>query len=350
MSLLISPTPRVRSGILGLYILAAMVAALQPLLLPSSVEAAQFSQSYIRYDRMAASTATNTLVVFTVPAGNSGTEEKLVLTWPAGFTIAAGPTTNTTGLPAGVTALPGTLSAGGSGQVITISGITDLTASTQYGVNIATGVTTHGTPGQYVVSFETQTSGAAQIDTGSVATRVISDDQIVVTATVPPTFDFTLSGNTDSLGTLGTGSVSSSAGRTVTVVTNATNGWIAWVKDLNAGLNSATASYTIPTAGTVNGAPSSLSAGTNGYVLDVDLTTDSATAGTGTVTVAGEYNGTTTSEGGTLDNTAYQPIVTANGPTDTDVVTLIERAAISGLAKAATNYTDTLTVVGAGNF
>lgn len=137
----------------------------------------------------------------------------------------------------------------------------------------------------------------------------------------------------------------------MTITTNAKGGWIAWAKDSSQGLASASASYTIPTAGTVNGAPNTLSAGTEGYVLDTDITTDAA--GGCTVAIDAEYDGTTTSAGGTF-SANYQPIAactgavpaTANG----DVITLIERVAIAGSTPAGSDYTDTITVVGAGNF
>ncbi len=90
-----------------------------------------------------------------------------------------------------------------------------------------------------------------------------------------------------------------------------------------------------------------LSAGTEGYVLDADLDTDGS--GGGTLTIDAEYNGLTTSAGGTLSAT-FTEFASADGPAGDDVVTLIPRAAISGLTEAASDYTDTLTVVAAGNF
>jgi hypothetical protein len=143
----------------------------------------------------------------------------------------------------------------------------------------------------------------------------------------------------------------SSSGRTVTIATNAAAGWVAWVKSANAALNSASTGASIATAGTVNNAPSDLAALT-GYVLDVDITTDSGT-GTGTVSQASdygaEYAGTNATSGGTL-STTFQPIAAASGTTDGDVLTLIERAKISAVQAAAVDYTDTLTVVAAGRF
>lgn len=309
-------------------------------------QAANFTQAYLRADRMKASTATNVLVVFTPVA--TGTEAKVKVTFAAGYTVAAGPTGNVSNLPSGVTALPGTLTYAGSGQVVTISGVTDLTPATSYGVNIATGIT-NTTAGEYENAITSTTSGDVTVDTSNVAVRIISDDQIVLLATVPPTFNYVLSGNTDAFTTdLASGSVVSTTGKTVTITTNADKGWIAWVKSANQGLVSATTGEEIETAGALGSGPSTLSAGTEGYVLDVDITTDHGT-GTGAVTIDAEYLGTDTSSGGTLD-AAFQPIASANGTTAGDVITLIARAAISAVLGAADDYTDTLTVVGAGNF
>lgn len=309
-------------------------------------QAANFTQAYLRADRMKASTATNVLVVFK-PASTE-TAAKVKVTFAAGYTVDPSPTVNTSNLPTGTTALPGTLSAAGASQVVTITGVTELTVGTSYGVNIATGIT-NTTAGEYENTITTTTSGDVTIDTSNVAVRIISDDQIVLTATVPSTFSYTLSGTSDTFTSdLSSSSVVSTNGKTVTIATNADKGWITWVKSANAALSSATAGETIDTTGTVNGSPNTLSAGTNGYVLDVNLTTDSGT-GTGTVTIDTEYNGTDTSSGGTL-STSFQPIASADGTTNGDVVTLIARATISAVKGAADDYTDTLTVVGAGNF
>ncbi|MBI5621081.1 hypothetical protein HY949_04825 [Candidatus Gottesmanbacteria bacterium] len=332
--------------------IAQAIAMLLVLVLPvlgalvRPVYADNFAQAYLRADRMKASTATSVLVVFTPVA--TGTEAKVKVTFAAGYTVGATPTGNVSNLPSGVTAVPGTLTYAGSGQVVTISGVTDLTPGTSYGVNIATGIT-NTTAGEYENTITTTTSGDVTIDSSNVAVRIISDDQIVLLATVPPTFNFVLSGNTDAFTTdLASGSIVSTTGKTVTLTTNADKGWIAWVKSANAALSSATTGESITTTGTVNAAPSTLSAGTNGYVLDTNLTTDHGT-GTGTVTIDAEYNGTDTSSGGTL-STSFQPIASANGTTAGDVITLIERAAITTVLGAADDYTDTLTVVGAGNF
>jgi len=328
-----------------LSVVALLLGMFAPLFIGvSSAQAANFTQAYLRYDRMKVSTASNVLVVITPPT--TGTEAKLKVTFNAGTTVAAA-TVNITNLPSGVTALPGTLTVANAGQVITITGVTDLTVGTSYGVNIATGIT-NGSAGAREDTITTTDSSDVTIDTSNVATRVITDDQIVLTATVPPTFNFTLSGNSDTFTTdLDPASVVSTTGKTATIATNADKGWITWVKSANAALSSATTGETIDTTGTVNATPDALSAGTNGYVLDVDATTQGA--GTGTMTIDAEYNGANTSSGGTL-STSLQPIASANGTTDGDVATLLARAAISAAKGAADDYTDTLTVIGAGNF
>jgi hypothetical protein len=190
----------------------------------------------------------------------------------------------------------------------------------------------------------TRDTGVATIDSTQYATAVITNDQIVVSATVPATFTFTLGANTDSLGTLSTGAVGASSGVTATVITNAQNGWITWAKDLNQGLVSAVASKTITTTGTINATPDTLSAGTEGYVLDVNETADPQTNGS----IDAEYNGGADA-GGTY-SANYQPINSGTGPTSGYASSLVERAAISGTTPAATDYTDTLTVVAAGQF
>jgi hypothetical protein len=345
------PSSRV---IVAMVVLLGLVAQLTPL----GAHAANFQQAYMRLDRMKISTATGGLVC--ARPATVATEAQVVVTFPSTYTLnttAANWTVTTTNLPTGTTAWPGintATSADNSLKTATFPS-TDLTVGTTYCFNFAA-VNTLTTAAVAAASqqarIETQTSAPATIDFTGIALANITDDQIVVTAVVPPTFIFTLSGNTDQFTTnLDPLSVVSTSGRTVTVTTNAKGGWIAWARDSAQGLNSATANYTIPTAGTVNGAPTTLVAGTEGYVLDVDLTTDAS--GGCTLAIDAEYNGASTAAGGTF-SANYQPIAactgaapaTANG----DVVTLIERAAISGATPAGSDYTDIVTVVGAGNF
>ncbi len=321
---------------------------------PQKASAAQLTEGYLRLNRMKASTATGGTVCAKM-ATTAGTDAKIKVTFPTGFTVnstASNWTVTTSNLPENGSAMPGIDTATAvSGQTVTFP-ISDISSnSTLYCFNFASSstLTTSTAGNDKTGSISVTTSGDSEIDGGIYATSVISDDQVVITATVPATFSFALGSNTQSLGTLSTGSVSSGSGVSVTIGTNAGNGWIGWVLSANAALNSAATSDAISTTGSVDNSPSTLSAGTEGYVLDADLTSDSATSGTGSVTIDAEYNGTTTSQGGTL-STTFTEFASADGPTDSDVITLVPRVAISALTQAATDYTDTLTVVAAGHF
>jgi hypothetical protein len=263
-----------------------------------------FQQSYLRLDRLKINTATGGTVC--AQPATVGTEAKVVLTFPATYTVnttAANWTTSVTNLPAGSTAWPSigatATSATSPANVVTFAS-GDLTVATMYCFNFSgtsTLTTAASIASNQQAKIETQTGASAAIDSTPIALANITDDQIVVSAVVPPSFSFSLSGNNDAFTTnLDPASVISTTGKTVTITTNAKGGWIAWAKDSNQGLSSATTSYTIPTAGTVNGAPSTLSSGTEGYVLDTDLTTDAA--GGCTLAIDAEYNGSGSNQGG----------------------------------------------------
>ena len=341
-----------RYSFVSIFFLLGVIAL--PIFFSESAKAGNFQQVYIRLDRLKASTATGGTVC--AQPQTAATEADVQVTFPSGFTVsgtAGNWTVSTTNLPSGATAWVSIATATAvSGQTVTFpSG--DLVVGTLYCFNFTgTSTLTNTTAGNDKTgTITTRTSGPATIDSSGYALSLVSDDQIVVTATVPATFSFALSGNTDTFsGNLST-TTTSTSGRTVTISTNAASGWVAWVKSANAALNSAGTGASIATAGTVDNAPTDL-ASTTGYVLDVDITTDSGT-GTGTVTQASnygaEYAGSNSTSGGTL-STSFQPIAASNGTTDGDVLTLIERAKITAVQAAATDYTDTLTIVAAGRF
>ncbi len=319
-----------------------------------SVSATGLQQTYVRLDRLATGVTTGGMVC--AKSATTAIETDVKVTFPTGFVTVDTPanwTVTTTNLPADATPWIGIGTASSaSGQDVTFpSG--DMVVGTLYCFNFS-GTNTLTNPGagnNLVGTITTELAGPTTIDSSDFALSIITNDQIVVTATVPATFTFSLSGNTDTFTSNLSTVTTSTSGRTVTIGTNAASGWVAWVKSANAGLLSASASSTIATAGSLDDTPSDL-ASTTGYVLDVDITTDSAT-GTGTVSQAtnygAEYAGGNTTSGGTL-STSFQPIAASSGTTDGDVLTLIERAKITAIQAAATDYTDTLTVVAAGRF
>ncbi len=317
------------------------------------VDAASLTSTSIRFNRMSATTDTTFRLTFTVPAGNTGTEDDVRIGFPDDYTVATASLTANTA-SCGATALPGTLVVTGSDTTssknITISGVTNLSAATTYCVDIdrtSTNdpITNPGT-GLYAVTVATRDSGDAVIDSATIGARVISNDQIVVSAVVPPSFNFVLDGNITAFASnLESGDVIFTNPRTVTITTNATQGWIAWARSSNTGLSSAAAGYTI--ASTTPGTGTTLTPGTEGYVLGVEAT-DAALGGT--VTVEPAYVGDAGDDDGSGLDTDFRQIASANGTANGDVLTLLGKAAIAALTPAGVDYTDTWTIIGAGSF
>lgn len=338
-------SPLVLAIIFGLSLLSVLSVVL------NHASAASLSQSFVRFDRMKVSTATTGTVC--VKPATVAVEASVQVTFPTGYTVnttIGNWTVNTTNLawPTGGTAWPGIGTATtAAGQVVTFPS-TDLTIGTLYCFNW-TNSAALSIKGSASASnggtITTRDSVPATIDTASFTTASITDDQIAVSATVPQSFSFALSGNTDALGALATGSVTvSPTPRTATVNTNAKNGWYVWAQDSSTGLNSPSAATTI--ASTTPGSNSTLSAGTEGYNTGV---TQTQTSGSGTVTVAAPFVGGSVGKGGGLDTT-LRTVASSNGTANNAVLTLTNNAAIGATTAAASDYADTITVVGAGLF
>jgi hypothetical protein len=332
--------------------------AISPLV-TNNVFAASLTQSFVRFDRMKVSTQT-TGTICAMPA-TVATEAGVVVAFPTGYTLGAAGTftvnTTNTAWPSGASAWPTIATASNvTGQNVTFAG-GDLTPGTLYCFNWsnpAAVTTSASATSSNSGTITTRSSAPADIDTASYSTATIADDQIVVTATVPQVFSFALSGNTDPLGTLGTGTVATSGTpRTVTVNTNAKNGWQVWAKSAYQGLCSpslntcttGTPTTNLPT--TATGSNRTLVAGTADYNTGV---TTSQVSGSGTLTTAAAFVGTATGQGGGLSATALQSLVSSTGTANTAVLTLKNNVAISPITPAAADYTDTITVIGAGLF
>ncbi|MBC7582081.1 hypothetical protein H7097_04435 [Aeromicrobium sp.] len=342
-----------------LAFVAIFVAALMATLLLSvgHSSAASLKATVIRFDRMKISQGT-TGTVCAAPNTVASTEGKVVVTFPAGYTVtttalATNWAVNTTNLAwptiSGYTtaAWPGvgTAATAAAGQDVTFASGDLISSTTLYCFNwtATTGVSVKSTASSNSGSIATQTGASAAIDSASYTTSSITDDQIAVSASVAQTFTFALSANTDNLGALSTGAVSASpTPRTVSVSTNAKNGWNVWANDsAPTGLTSTAAGYTIASSA----GNTTLAAGTEGY--NTGLT---AVNGTGsTVTVAPTFVGGSLGKGGGL-STALQSLATSPGPNNNAVLTLTNNAAISSTTPPASDYADTITVVGAGLF
>lgn len=323
-----------------------------PVLLASQAGAATLSQVMVRFDRMQTST-TSSGMVCAMPATTSTDVKSWTVTFPAGYTV-SGTAANwqtanisTSNLPSGASAWPNATSAtaavGGQTVTWTNAAAQTMNAATLYCYNwtlpaalTISAAATSSNSG----SVATLNSSAATIDSGTYSTASITGDQITVSATVPQTFSFALNASTDSLGTLSTGSVAQSAGVTATVNTNAKNGFKVWAKDVYAGIRSTSASKTIAAA---NGP---LVANTEGYNLGVTVT---QTSGAGTPSATAPFAGGAAGVGGALATT-FAEIGSSAGTANNAVFTLRNSAAIDGTTPAAADYTDTITVVGAGLF
>ncbi len=236
-----------------------------------------------------------------------------------------------------------TLAAAGSGNIVTVSNVNALTASQSYCAILSsnTAVTNPGA-GVYSVVMTDAT------DSATVAIDVIANDQVVVSATVAPTFTLALSGNADSFtSNLSSGSTAVTTGVTATVNTNAKTGYMLWGSDSNTGLKSTAQNYTIPSK--TPGTNGSLSNGTEGYLTALPAGGITQGSGAGVTSATTAYASSGAGNGSGLDATPRQ-IASSTGTASGAVVTIKEYATISGNTPAATDYSDTITLVGAGSF
>ena len=333
-------------SVLAMLALAAVIAIVHP----GQANAGTLTSAFVRFDRLQASQPTTGTVC--AKPGTAATEATVQVTFPTGYTLGAAGTftvnTTNTGWPASAAVWSGIGTATNvTGQVVTFPSTDLASTSTVYCFNWTnqTAVTVKaGASSNNSGTITTRDSVPATIDTVSYSTQSMTSDQIGVSAQVPQTFSFALTGTSDNLGALGTGAVSTSASpSTVAITTNAATGWGVWAKDSSTGLNSSSTSSTI--ASTTPGSNSTLSAGTEGYNTGV---TSVLNSGAGTITVAAPFVGGSLGKGGGL-NTSMQLITSATGIANA-TLTLKNSAAINSNTIAATDYADTITVVGAGMF
>jgi len=290
-------------------------------------------------------------IVFTVPSGNTDTEAEVHLQFPdaddglwcatAGAGTATGSTTYATN------ALPATLAvscAQGSGassyDTITITGVTNLSASTEYGVLITdTGVGSFGTPTTSttgVITVSTRDSGQTDIDSQQVAVDIISDDQVAVSADVEPTITVSLSANSIDLGTL-SASLVSQDGIVSTVTTNAANGYSSTVYYDHTLTSPASDTISDTAGGTIVAGTEEFGSSSSASGYSIGQWSPTSCADTGTTSNA------------TALTTSPQTFAGATGAVSGDATTLCFLASISGTTEAGT-YTNTVTIVTTGLF
>jgi hypothetical protein len=243
---------------------------------------------------------------------------------------------------------PGTPTAAGNAStgLITFTTATQ-TASTAYCLVLTGSAATNPTSTGVVSAVIT----AATDGPIGVQVDIITNDQVVVTATVASTFTMSLSGTTDAFtANLSSGTIGATTGVTVTVGTNAKNGWYLYASDLNSGLYSTVQTKTIASVAVGSG-PTTISAGAEGYNLAVTSSsiTQGSGAGIGTTSAQTYYASSTSGQGGGL-NTVPRVIAQSTGTAVNATVPIKEYATISNITPASTDYSDTISLVGAGSF
>jgi len=336
-------------------------------LLPEVASASQLTQAGVRLGRLgiSATSANDMLVTFKLNTTPTSVA-KIAITIPTGFTVTAGsPTVSTSGFPntpASITAPPGSLTAtatsggAGLGGSVVVSGLTSasLNNTTLYGFDIPTGtITNPSTAGQYAVTVASENSGGTPIDTTTTPVYIYgssaNQDQVVVSESVAPNFSFSLSANSDTVPKVDPTAIQTSSGVTMSVGTNSPLGYTAYVKSANGSLVSATNPGTPITTGTFNGSPDAMTAGTTDYGF-VPSTGTACSLCTGSLTYDGEYAVADGTHAGSFNGTNFASFVERNGYTNNDQITLKERVAVANTIGYSNDYTDTLTIVAAGNF
>jgi hypothetical protein len=159
-------------------------------------------------------------------------------------------------------------------------------------------------------------------------------------ATVNPQLSFSLSTNTENLGSLLAGSVINAPSTiNVTFATNAASGGDVYINGLNTGLHSVAANSTIPSTS------NDLSSISHGFGAQVTTTG----ASSGTFSSVGPYafvNSTTVG----LTDTTIRRIMTASGPIVGGTGSVLLKAKSASTDLAATDYTETLTMLASASF
>jgi hypothetical protein len=194
----------------------------------------------------------------------------------------------------------------------------------------------------------TLTGGGGYTDTGSVAVEIVADNDVTVNAVVDPRITCSFTGLTTTFASLTGPVTTSNTNTTITVSTNAANGFNISVRDEGDGTNPGLYKSTVPTylIGSADNSFSNTATLTN----DVDGfgIQGSVSGGSGaTVTIDARFNQSGNTVGG-LERTAIN-LASSNGAVASRVITIVHKAAVSGLAPAGV-YTDTLTYVCTGVF
>ncbi|MGA2911615.1 MAG: hypothetical protein ABSE17_03200 [Candidatus Levyibacteriota bacterium] len=154
-------------------------------------KASTFTDGYIRLDNQTANAPLSGTICAQPSSAGAGTEAKISVAFPSDFSISANTsnwTTNVSGLPDGATSWPsiGSSATSVSGQTVTFAS-GDLTADTLYCFNFTGSSSTTGAAGTNKTGTLTSKNASnATIDQTTYYLAILNNNQIEVTATVPP--------------------------------------------------------------------------------------------------------------------------------------------------------------------
>lgn len=340
----------------------ALVAFVLGMFSPLTATAASLSSQSDVMSRLKVSTLSDHTIKFVTPTGLTA-GQTITVTFPAGFTMGTFNVNNVdlaTGASCSSISSERTLAASASGatwgvaqagQVITLTSGTDtITAGhcveIQIGSNATSGgsgstqITNPVTANTYLISI-----GGTFADSGSMSVAIITDDQVVVTATVDQALSFSISDNSIGFGTLTAGGTRYATGTSgqgteptnahdIAASTNASGGYNITIvgNTLTSGANTISA---------ISGGPTALSTGTEQFGIRT-------TVASGSGTVASPFNGSSGNYGFSTTPTTPVNFASATG-VSTTTYNVNYAANISGSTEAGT-YTATLTYVATATF
>lgn len=336
--------------------------------MPDKLIAATITTASDELSRMQDSTLADHEIKFVTPTGVDASGDTITIafesTYALGtfalldFDLADGSTNNCTSATftektLATSAAAGVWGVATSGQVVTFTPPTDassgeITADRCVRIEIGSNAT-EGGAGSTVMTNPTS-AGAFTVtiagsfgDSGIMATNIVVDDTIDVTAIVATTISCAVDNTTTDFGTFVVDTIDTASNViTWTISTNATNGYNLTVRDTgngSPGLYSAGASYLLASA------TADLGAVSLGYGLQGSVTYN-GDAGSASTTIESPYASGTDNVGGLL--IADTKLAGATGPVAATTVASTLKALVSGLVPAGDDYADTLTYICTG--
>lgn len=343
------------------------------LLLPTNTIAASITSARDVLSRSQNSTLADHEIKFVTPTGVQVSTDTITLTFESNYALGtfallnydlgAGDSNNCT--TAGFTektlaaaAAAGVWGVGTSGQVVTFTPPTDaasgeITADRCVRIRIGSTAVTGGAGATVITNPTTNGDftviiGGSFGDSGTIATNIVADDTIDVTATVDTSIACTVNNTSTAFGTFTVATVTTASPTiTWTVSTNAANGYSLTVRDAgnatNPGLYSSAAVYLIGSGDASFNNTADLAVVSIGYGLQGTKT--DGDAGSAASTIASPYTATGNNVGG-FELTA-QTLSSATGPVANATVVSTLKGKVSGLVPAG-SYVDTATYICTG--